>query len=118
MLTLLNSGSAAAPANARSGELTYYTLGLGACGFDDGGRDETENIVALSHLLLGPQSNGNPFCGRSITIQYGSRTVTAVCRDKCMGCAANDVDASTKVFKDLTGGTDLGRVQVTWWFND
>ncbi|KAH7363549.1 RlpA-like double-psi beta-barrel-protein domain-containing protein-containing protein [Plectosphaerella cucumerina] len=97
--------------------MTYYDLGVGACGIDDGGKDDAENIVALSHLLMGEESNRNPFCGKVITIRLGSQTTTAVVHDKCMGCAKGDVDVSRAVFNKLAGSLDAGRVPVEWWFN-
>lgn len=100
-----------------SGDLTFYTLGLGACGFNDGGKDSSENIVALSYLLMGEQSNGNPMCGKTITISYNGKTITAVVRDKCMGCAKEAIDVSEKAFLELFGSKSVGRGEVQWWFN-
>ena len=37
-------------AQQNSGELTFYDLGLGACGENDGGKDESENSMAPSPL--------------------------------------------------------------------
>ncbi|KAH7363592.1 RlpA-like double-psi beta-barrel-protein domain-containing protein-containing protein [Plectosphaerella cucumerina] len=96
--------------------MTYYDLGVGACGIDDGGKDDTDNIVALSHLLMGERSTGNLFCGKVITIRLGGQTTTAVVHDKCMGCAKEDVDVSKAVFNKLVGALDAGRVRVEWWF--
>lgn len=79
-------------ADVKTGDLTYYTVGLGACGEDDSGKDDSENIVALSHLLMGTQSNGNPYCGKTITISYGGKQVVATVKDKCMGCDLNNID--------------------------
>lgn len=104
-------------ADVKTGDLTYYTVGLGACGEDDTGKDETENIVALSHLLMGTQSNGNPYCGKTITISYGGKEVVATVKDKCMGCALNNIDVSTITFTSLLGSTEVGRQAVDWWFN-
>lgn len=84
--------SAPSGADVKTGDLTYYTLGLGACGVDDTGMDETKNIVALSHLLMGTQSNGNPMCGKTITISYGGKTTQATVEDKCMGCDIDSID--------------------------
>ncbi|KAK0720603.1 RlpA-like double-psi beta-barrel-protein domain-containing protein-containing protein, partial [Lasiosphaeris hirsuta] len=99
------------------GEITYYALGLGACGFDDSGKDYTQNIVALSHELMGTQSNGNPYCDRTITVSYKGKTTTAVVRDKCMGCAIDNIDGSEKLFTDLGEPLGTGRYTVDWWFN-
>lgn len=123
-------------ADTRSGDLTYYQVGLGACGEDDSGKDDTDNIVALSHLLMGEQSNGNPYCGKTITISYGGKQVVATVKDKCMGCAMNNIDGkpsysyhilphalansmtvSTVAFVTLMGSTGVGRHAVDWWFN-
>jgi hypothetical protein len=108
-----SAGSAA----SHTGELTFFKVGLGACGFNDAGKDQTENIVALSHLLMGEQSNGNPYCGRSITVSYGGKITTAIVRDKCMGCAYNNIDGTEKLFKEFQP-LSTGRFEVDWWFND
>ncbi|OAQ61761.1 riboflavin aldehyde-forming enzyme [Pochonia chlamydosporia 170] len=100
-----------------SGDITYYTVGMGACGEDDSGKDNSENIVALSHLKMGTQSNGNPMCGKSITIYANGKTATATVKDKCMGCETDAIDVSEKVFKDLFGGLGGGREKITWSFN-
>ncbi|KAK3378589.1 RlpA-like double-psi beta-barrel-protein domain-containing protein-containing protein [Podospora didyma] len=101
-----------------NGDLTYYALGMGACGFDDSGKDHSEYIVALSHLVMGPVSNGNPYCNKKVSISYNGKTVTATCRDKCMGCAAENIDGSEKLFLDLFGSLDVGRKKVDWRFID
>lgn len=100
-----------------SGDLTYYAVGLGACGEDDSGKDETANIVAISKDLMGAQSNGNPYCGKTITIYGNGKSVQATVRDKCMGCKHDDIDVSEKVYKALWGGLGSGRTPVTWSFN-
>jgi hypothetical protein len=110
-------GGGSAPVSAYHGDLTYYAVGLGACGFDDSGKDHTENIVAVSHLLMGTQSNGNPFCGKTITVSYGGKKVQATVRDKCMGCEKEAIDCTEKMFLELFGTLDKGRGSVEWWFN-
>ncbi|KJZ76272.1 hypothetical protein HIM_04354 [Hirsutella minnesotensis 3608] len=105
-------------ASVTSGKITYYTVGLGACGFDDSGKDQTENIVAISKDKMGYQSNGNPLCGKKVTIHANGKTAKATVRDKCMGCAAENIDVSEKVFKELFGSLDRGRVDVQWSFDN
>lgn len=112
-----SSTSSKTGTDTKTGDLTYYTVGMGACGEDDTGKDNTENIVALSHLLMGPVSNGNPMCGKTITISYGGKTVVATVKDKCMGCDINNIDVSEIAFVSLMGSTDVGRHTVDWWFN-
>ncbi|KAK2680968.1 RlpA-like domain superfamily [Fusarium oxysporum f. sp. vasinfectum] len=112
---------AAKPASGGSdtkhGEFTYYDIGQGACGEDDTGKDDSINIVALSHLLMGELSNNNPMCGKTITIKANGKTCQATVADKCMGCAINDIDVSRKVYEEIWGSLDSGRTEVEWWFN-
>ncbi|KAK1530645.1 allergen Asp F7 [Colletotrichum costaricense] len=101
-----------------TGDLTYYAVGLGACGEDDSGKDNTENIVAVSHLVMGAQSNGNPYCGKKVQITCNGKTTTATVRDKCMGCEADAIDVSEKAFLELFGSLGVGRGTVEWKFLD
>lgn len=112
-----SGGSSSGSSEKMSGEFTYYDVGMGACGEDDSGLDETENIVALSHLLMGTVSNGNPMCGKTITIKANGKTTTAVVKDKCMACKPHDIDVSKKCFKEISGDLEAGRIEVEWWFN-
>lgn len=112
-----DSGSSSAPSDSHSGDLTYYDVGLGACGFDDTGKDNSDNIVALSHLLMGTQSNGNPMCGQTITVSANGKEVVCTVRDKCMGCEPEAIDVSKAAFLELFGSLTAGRTEVKWWFN-
>ncbi|KAK0745389.1 hypothetical protein B0T21DRAFT_345451 [Apiosordaria backusii] len=112
------SGSSKPSGSTFNGDLTYYDLGLGACGFDDSGLDLDENIVAVSHLMMGTQSNGNPMCDKTITVKVGSKTVQARVRDKCMGCEKEAIDCSKQMFLELFGSLEAGRKPVEWWFNE
>ncbi|KAH7463458.1 hypothetical protein FOMA001_g18203 [Fusarium oxysporum f. sp. matthiolae] len=100
------------------GDLTFFELGLGACGKDYSGQDETATVVALSHLLMGELSNNNPFCGKGVIIKVGGREVKAVVQDKCQACGINDIDVSQKVFREVFGSLALGRGKVEWWLED
>lgn len=98
-----------------SGDITYYEAGLGACGLTNNG--ETDAVVALPHEFMGAQSNGNPYCGKTITISKGGKTIQATVMDKCMGCVGRDLDLSNKAFSDLGVAFDVGRTTADWWFN-
>jgi hypothetical protein len=102
-----------------SGDLTVYdTMGAaGACG-------ETLNddmmIVALAANLMGPSTYNvmtgdatNPYCGKEVTINYGGKSVKATIKDKCPGCAGNDLDLSRAVWKAI-GMTEDTRVKSSW----
>lgn len=111
------SGSSNGPCssgNACSGDMTHYEAGLGACGWQSDG--STENVVALSHLMMGTQSNGNPFCGKSVTVKLNGKSIVAKVVDKCMGCEIHAIDLSDVAFAALED-MGVGRTQVEWYFN-
>ncbi|KAI8957742.1 RlpA-like double-psi beta-barrel-protein domain-containing protein-containing protein [Daldinia sp. FL1419] len=112
--TLLLLAAAASQALAYSGDMTYYTPGLGACGKWN---SEADAIVALSQAQYGHDANPNnaKVCGRRINIHYGGKTATATVVDKCMGCASGSIDVSPAVFRQLAP-LDKGRVKVTWGY--
>jgi hypothetical protein len=95
-------------------EITFYEAGLGACGWVNDG--SVEDVVALPVGLMGSQSNGNPYCGMTITIVKDGKTVTAKVVDKCMGCVNNAIDVSNHAFDQLANES-VGRTSVQWWFN-
>lgn len=97
------------------GDITFYEAGLGACGITNDGF--TEHIVALAHEFMGTQSNGNPFCGKTVTIKYGGKTVRATVQDKCMGCVGRDIYVSNAAFNALGIAESVGRTNADWWFN-
>ncbi|KAI5862017.1 RlpA-like double-psi beta-barrel-protein domain-containing protein-containing protein [Durotheca rogersii] len=102
--TALNLVAAlAAPAAAFSGDLTYYSPGLGACGLT---HTDSDAIVAVS-----PSRDGN--CGRTININYNGRVASATVADKCMGCVGDSIDVSPAVFQQLED-TGAGRISVDW----
>ncbi|KFY37224.1 hypothetical protein V494_04861 [Pseudogymnoascus sp. VKM F-4513 (FW-928)] len=53
---------------------------------------QSENVVALPHEFIGEQSSGNPFCGNTVTTEYGGKTVYATVVDKCMGCLGHGLN--------------------------
>ena len=114
-----SSGSSSGVCNSGSpceGDITYYEAGLGACGVTNDG--STENVVALPHGLMGPLSNSNPYCGKTITIKCTTtgKTTTATVVDKCMGCDGYSIDLSNAAFLELDE-LAVGRTTAEWWFN-
>ncbi|KAI9811489.1 MAG: hypothetical protein M1827_005472 [Pycnora praestabilis] len=97
-----------------TGDITFYAAGLGACGETSDG--SAEDVIALPFGMMGTQSNGNPFCGKTVTIKLGSKSATATVVDKCMGCTGNSIDLSTHVFNQLADES-VGRTQAEWYFN-
>ncbi|CAL3967262.1 unnamed protein product [Diplocarpon coronariae] len=109
-----STGGACSSGSPCEGDITYYEAGLGACGTTNDG--STEKVIALPHGMMGTQSNGNPYCGMTVTIKLGSKTVQATVVDKCMGCTGNSIDLSNAAFEELADFA-VGRTQATWWFN-
>ncbi|KAI0481707.1 RlpA-like double-psi beta-barrel-protein domain-containing protein-containing protein [Xylaria cf. heliscus] len=116
---LVSAAPAPAPAElearAMSGDLTYYTPGLGACGVYN---SESDAIVAVSKTLFDPHTPGgnpnrNSLCGKKIKISRGGKSVTVTVRDRCEGCKTNDLDVPVKIFSKLANPS-AGRVQMTW----
>ncbi|KAF5707895.1 Allergen Asp f 7 [Fusarium mundagurra] len=104
------------------GNLTYFDVGLGACGQDSTGQGETGNIVALSKFLYDPANidnnpNHNPLCGRTIIIKGNNKISHATVLDRCEGCEINDIDVSHKVFKEIWGSLFDGRTDIQWWYS-
>ncbi|KAL6904950.1 expansin module family protein [Trichoderma evansii] len=112
-----SGSSGSSGAGSFSGDITYYTVGLGSCGIDNTGDDTTENLVAINWEQMGTESNNNPMCGKTITIHANGKTTTAKVVDKCMGCASGSIDVSEAVFTTLFGGLGVGRAPCTWSFN-
>ncbi|PNY25413.1 hypothetical protein TCAP_04662 [Tolypocladium capitatum] len=97
------------------GDITYFAVGLGSCGFDDSGKDNAMNIVALAGALYAEKGN---LCNRNIVIHGNGKSVTAQVRDKCPPCTVGSIDVSEKVYKELWGSLDSGRMPVEWSFVD
>ncbi|RKF59633.1 putative rare lipoprotein a -like double-psi beta-barrel domain-containing [Erysiphe neolycopersici] len=104
--------TAGSPCN---GDITYYDpgVGAGACGWQN---TKDEPVVALPHAFMGEKSNGNPYCGKTITIVHNGKTSTARVVDKCMGCSGFSIDLSDSVFTQLAA-LSVGRTSAKWWIN-
>nr|POE54448.1 allergen asp f 7 like [Quercus suber] len=105
------TGTSAASGD-HTGDMTFFTPGLGACGVTSGPNDQ---IVALSEALFDPQTpngnpNNNPLCGQKITVSLGGKSIELTVVDRCTGCAENDIDTTESSFSQLADPS-LGRVQ-------
>jgi hypothetical protein len=67
---------------------------------------------------MGTQSNGNPYCGKTMTIKCTKtgKVTTAKVVDKCMGCVGFSIDLSNKAYAELDD-MGIGREGATWWWN-
>lgn len=98
-----------------SGEGTFYSTGLGACGETS---QDTDYIVAVSHILyennqVNGNSNDNALCGKKIKASYEGKSVEVTVVDSCEGCAENDLDFSPSAFSEIADQS-LGRIDITW----
>ncbi|OQO02942.1 hypothetical protein B0A48_11225 [Cryoendolithus antarcticus] len=120
----LSSGLGAS-GTSYSGDLTYFAVGMGACGHVS---SESDKMVAISHTIFDSYSTGNPntnpLCGKSVTItgKDGS-PYTAQIWDRCVGCVSADLDLPEAFFdivtKDpTTGAVGDGRVHNMKWAFD
>jgi rare lipoprotein A (peptidoglycan hydrolase) len=66
---------------------------------------------------MGPQSNGNSYCGLFVTITLNGKSVVAKVVDKCMGCTGKSIDLSNAAWDALGVSRDVGRTQAEWCFN-
>lgn len=107
----------AAPASVNHGDGTFFTPGLGACGYTN---SSTQHIAAVSKQFFdsfgGGYSNPNdaPICGKWATIHYNDKTTRVQIVDRCGGCVGpTDVDMAPAAFDDLAD-EKLGRIKITW----
>ncbi|KAI1084453.1 RlpA-like double-psi beta-barrel-protein domain-containing protein-containing protein [Whalleya microplaca] len=101
--------STSSNSTSNTGDMTYYTPGLGSCGSTN---TEAEAVVALSPS----QFTSNPdACGKTIQITQGGKTVTAQVVDKCPSCSPGSIDVSPTLFQSLSD-LSVGRTEVTWSF--
>ncbi|CAN8101917.1 unnamed protein product [Discula destructiva] len=108
----------AEPRGLLSGQLTWYTEGMGvlptACGAV---HQVTEHIAALSPADYGVYANPNnsPVCGKQIRV-HGSNghSVVATVADRCAGCTGHNVDVTPGVFVALGFSEGAGRVDISW----
>ncbi|KAI1112848.1 RlpA-like double-psi beta-barrel-protein domain-containing protein-containing protein [Nemania sp. NC0429] len=93
---------------AKTGDMTWFHPGLGACGRTD---NDGSPVVALNSA---DYANG-AHCFQWITIQANGRTTAAQVVDLCPGCGSGGIDVAPAIFDDIAS-LDVGRVQVNWFF--
>lgn len=97
------------------GDLTYYDLGLTACGQVYTNKDMVA-AIAFGHFTT-PNPNLDPMCGKKVKIvdPGTSKSIIVTVRDKCEGCKMNDIDVSPSAFEKFKPKT-VGRFKVSWDF--
>jgi len=113
------SGVSAAAAVTHTGDLTFYELGLGACGNVN---YDYEWVAAIgTDFYQTFMVDGNPnhatACGKTASVTYGGKTITVGIVDRCEGCAYYDLDLSPSAFQQFAA-LGAGRLHgATWHFN-
>lgn len=92
---------------SNSGSMTYYAVGLGACGITN---SDAELVCAMSASLY----DANKPCGKHIKITGPAGSVTVKVVDRCVGCAYHDLDLSPTAFQKAIGDLSVGRKTATW----
>ncbi|KXT10047.1 hypothetical protein AC579_8655 [Pseudocercospora musae] len=103
-----------------TGDLTWYDVGMGACGETS---TPDQPIVAISEAIFdsypnGGNPNNSPLCGKYITITgKDGKAHKAKIVDRCPGCKQSDLDLSQDFFNLVTNNGD-GRVGGMSWTMD
>ncbi|KAI8998806.1 RlpA-like double-psi beta-barrel-protein domain-containing protein-containing protein [Trametes punicea] len=97
--------------NAR---LTYYEVGMGACGQKN---VPSDFIVALNSASYG-QGYPGPNCFRPIEITYNGKTAQAIVMDECPGCPGpGGLDLSEGLFQYFAPLSE-GVLYASWRYTD
>lgn len=112
-----DSGSNSGSGEKMSGQATYYTPGLGACGKTSGDSDKIAALNKDQFYDGDSKSNGNGNCGRKAKVTRGGKSVTVTIVDSCPGCKKGDLDLSPSAFKELADESE-GRVEINWQWAD
>jgi hypothetical protein len=112
------AGGMAAPGTSYTGDATYtdFSIGLGSCGELS---SNSENVVAISHLIFDSfgvaNPNNNPTCNKMINIKgLDGQTYQAKVTDRCPVCAMGSIDLPQQLFNKVTNNGD-GRVHNIEW---
>lgn len=94
---------------SRTGSITWYEPGLGACGQTHRG---TDAVAAVGKALFDRERP----CGRTIRVSYKGRSHDVRAVDRCEACGEWDVDLSPSSFQKVIGPLGIGRVKAAWNF--
>jgi len=102
-----------------NGQMTFFNVGLGACG---GTNVDSDFIAAAAAPLFDTfpgatgNPNQNPICGKQAQITYQGKIVTVSIQDRCPECAHDSLDLSPSAFQQLAD-FGVGRLfGATWHF--
>jgi hypothetical protein len=90
--------------------MTWYDVGMGACGWTN---KPSDFVVAVNKA----QYDAGGHCGQRIEIRANGKTAIAQVVDECMGCTHNGLDLSKGLFAHFAP-TDDGVFDASWTFVD
>lgn len=101
------SSGLGASGTSYTGDLTYFAVGLGACGETS---TEQDKMVAISEKIFdsylaeaGGNPNKNPLCGKYVTITGADGSpYKAQIMDRCPGCDEGSLDLPQAFFNTVT----------------
>lgn len=96
---------------ANNARMTWYRVGLGACGKYN---TADQHVIAISQRHW----DGGSHCFQQVTIKYKGKTKTATVVDKCMECPYNAIDLSEGLFSIFGDPIRDGTLRGSWWFGD
>ena len=101
-----------------TGDITYYSPGLGSCGRQN---TDADAVVALSVPMMknSANPNTNPKCGATVTIfnPTTGRTHRVTVVNTCQVYAMHDLDLSLSLFRKVAPRGD-GRVHGIRWVRE
>ena len=79
-----------------SGDLTYYSPGLGACGVTSSANDD---IVSISHIIFdaassGSDPNANPLCKHKVRALRNGKSLDLTVVDRCNSMTVSQLEIS------------------------
>jgi expansin (peptidoglycan-binding protein) len=83
---------------------------MGACGEYEA---DDSYVVALNSVQYGDMTKKSSWCGKTVRVHYGGKSVEAVINDACPECRYGSIDLTPPVFNTL-GDPDVGILQVKW----
>ena len=113
------TSDASLPDGAISGEATFYKEWADpavSCNPDKCPDDGW--CAAIPAKYMADKAGTKESCGKCIKLVYKEKAVVLRVMDTCPGCGENNIDMTVPGFEKLTGGLDLGRVEIKWAFVD
>jgi hypothetical protein len=106
------------PDGLQHGYLTWYEVGIGACGYTN---QASDFVCAVSHTIFdsmaqGSNPNDNPICNSSIKLIHDEESIDVSVVDRCVGCEPSHLDVSPRVFQRFSN-LKTRKIQVNWKWN-